>query len=203
MEFVEGVNVRQMLRAGQLQPREALAIVPQICEALQYAHEERIVHRDIKPENILVDKKGRVKIADFGLAKLLHPSQGASGTGVSPVLEPSTGKMPVASALPADAVEKQSTTGETESSPSPPANSTLPESPPQKADNPDSPKGHEPAAAQPAPRVSAPAKTADAPASPPAPVQPPRDAANPAPTEEAKKHPVPSAEIQREGRATN
>ena len=45
--------------------------MPQICEALQYAHEEGVVHRDIKPENILLDKKGRVKIADFGLAKLL------------------------------------------------------------------------------------------------------------------------------------
>ncbi|MHC4483534.1 MAG: protein kinase domain-containing protein, partial [Planctomycetota bacterium] len=50
---------------------EALAIVPQVCEALQFAHEEGIVHRDVKPENILLDKKGRVKIADFGLAKLL------------------------------------------------------------------------------------------------------------------------------------
>ena len=46
-------------------------IVPQICDALQYAHEEGVVHRDIKPENILLDRKGRVKIADFGLAKLL------------------------------------------------------------------------------------------------------------------------------------
>src|SRR5262249_46851880 len=47
-------------------------IVPQICDALQYAHEEGVVHRDIKPENILLDRKGRVKIADFGLAKLLR-----------------------------------------------------------------------------------------------------------------------------------
>ena len=55
----------------KLAPEEALAIVPQICEALQYAHEQGIVHRDIKPENILLDKQGRVKIADFGIAKLL------------------------------------------------------------------------------------------------------------------------------------
>ena len=71
MEFVDGANLRHVIQAGQLKPQEALAIVPQICEALQYAHEEGIVHRDIKPENILLDKKGRVKIADFGLAKLL------------------------------------------------------------------------------------------------------------------------------------
>jgi len=71
MEFVEGTDLRHVIQAGQLSPRETLAIVPQICEALQYAHDEGIVHRDIKPENILLDKKGRVKIADFGLAKLL------------------------------------------------------------------------------------------------------------------------------------
>lgn len=71
MEFVDGVNLRQTMRTARLSPPEALAIVPQICDALQYAHDEGIVHRDIKPENILVDKRGRVKIADFGLAKLL------------------------------------------------------------------------------------------------------------------------------------
>jgi HEAT repeat protein/predicted Ser/Thr protein kinase len=71
MEFVDGVNLRQLLQGSQLKPQEALAIVPKICEALQYAHDQGIVHRDIKPENILVDKQGRVKIADFGLAKLL------------------------------------------------------------------------------------------------------------------------------------
>jgi tRNA A-37 threonylcarbamoyl transferase component Bud32 len=71
MEFVDGTDLRRVIQAGQLSPREALAIVPQICEALQFAHDEGIVHRDIKPENILLDKKGQVKIADFGLAKLL------------------------------------------------------------------------------------------------------------------------------------
>ncbi len=70
MEFVDGVTLRKLLDAGKLDPKEALAIVPQICDALQYAHDNGVVHRDIKPENILLDKRGRVKIADFGLAKL-------------------------------------------------------------------------------------------------------------------------------------
>ena len=52
-------------------PKEALAIVPQICDALQFAHDHGIVHRDIKPENILLNKAGQVKIADFGLAKII------------------------------------------------------------------------------------------------------------------------------------
>lgn len=71
MEFVEGLNLRQLLRSGRIKPEEALSIVPKICEALQFAHEHGIVHRDIKPENILLDKHGRVKIADFGIAKLV------------------------------------------------------------------------------------------------------------------------------------
>ncbi|MFZ0828284.1 MAG: DUF4019 domain-containing protein [Verrucomicrobiia bacterium] len=72
MEFVDGVNLRQLLHAGRIAPREALAIVPQICDALQYAHDQGIVHRDIKPENILLDRRGRVKVADFGLAKIVE-----------------------------------------------------------------------------------------------------------------------------------
>jgi tRNA A-37 threonylcarbamoyl transferase component Bud32 len=74
MEFVDGANLRQLLQTGRLQPEQALKIVSQICDGLQYAHEEGIVHRDIKPENILVDKRGQVKIADFGLAKLMRRS---------------------------------------------------------------------------------------------------------------------------------
>ncbi|MGH7199715.1 MAG: serine/threonine-protein kinase, partial [Planctomycetaceae bacterium] len=76
MEYVDGVNLRQMAHAAALEPAQALAIIPQICDALQYAHEEGVVHRDIKPENILVDKRGRVKIADFGLVKLLGREPG-------------------------------------------------------------------------------------------------------------------------------
>jgi predicted Ser/Thr protein kinase len=73
MEFVDGMNLRQLMETYRLTPRETLGIVPQICDALEYAHGEGIVHRDIKPENILVDRRGRVKVADFGLSKLLEP----------------------------------------------------------------------------------------------------------------------------------
>jgi tRNA A-37 threonylcarbamoyl transferase component Bud32 len=75
MEYVDGVNLRQAMRAGRFSPAEALSIVPKVCEALQYAHEQGILHRDIKPENILLDAKGRVKIADFGIAKLVGEDQ--------------------------------------------------------------------------------------------------------------------------------
>jgi serine/threonine protein kinase len=78
MEFVDGLNLRQLLAAGRLSPREALAIIPPLCDALQYAHDRGLVHRDIKPENILIDRLGRVKIADFGLAKLAAGTEASS-----------------------------------------------------------------------------------------------------------------------------
>jgi serine/threonine protein kinase/type II secretory pathway pseudopilin PulG len=77
MEFVDGVNLRQLLHAGRISAHEALAIVPQICDALQFAHDHGIVHRDIKPENILLDRRGRVKVADFGLAKIVGTERGS------------------------------------------------------------------------------------------------------------------------------
>lgn len=76
MEFVDGVNLRHLLHARKLTPEEALAIVPPLCDALQFAHERGIVHRDIKPENLLLDKSGRIKIADFGVAKMLGAVNG-------------------------------------------------------------------------------------------------------------------------------
>jgi serine/threonine protein kinase len=82
MEFVDGVNLRQAMKVGRCTPAQALAIVPDICAALQFAHNEGILHRDIKPENILLDSKGRVKIADFGIAKLV----GADRLALTPSL---------------------------------------------------------------------------------------------------------------------
>ena len=72
LEYVDGVNLRQAMQAGRFSAKEALAIVPAICGALQYAHEQGVLHRDIKPENILLDTHGTVKLADFGIAKLLR-----------------------------------------------------------------------------------------------------------------------------------
>jgi serine/threonine protein kinase len=87
MEYVDGANLRQLMQTGELTPERALAIVPQMCEALQYAHDEGIVHRDIKPENVLVDRQGEVKIADFGLAKLLgHDTADRTLTGPQQVM---------------------------------------------------------------------------------------------------------------------
>ena len=81
MEYVDGVNLRQLLRQQKLSPKEALAIVPVICDALQFAHDRGVVHRDIKPENILLDKEGRIKIADFGIARILGREGGAGTPG--------------------------------------------------------------------------------------------------------------------------
>ena len=88
MEFVDGTNLRQLLETAALEPEHALVLVPQICDALQYAHDEGVVHRDIKPENILLDRKGRPKIADFGLSKLRHEGDHteASLTGTHQVM---------------------------------------------------------------------------------------------------------------------
>jgi len=72
MEFVEGVSLRHLLNQQKLTPDQALAIVPQVCAALEYAHGKGVVHRDIKPENILLTPDGTAKITDFGLARIVH-----------------------------------------------------------------------------------------------------------------------------------
>jgi serine/threonine protein kinase len=74
MEFVEGTTLHQLIKSTGLKPSQALELIVSICEALQYAHSEGVVHRDIKPANVLVDTKGRVKVADFGLARVDAPT---------------------------------------------------------------------------------------------------------------------------------
>jgi serine/threonine protein kinase len=62
------------MSADRFTPTQALAVVPRICEALQYAHDPGVVHRDIKPENILLGRSGSPKIANFSLALLTDNS---------------------------------------------------------------------------------------------------------------------------------
>ncbi len=73
MEFVAGMDLQHLLKRNPPEPRQILKIITQVCEALQFAHEHGIVHRDIKPANILIDERGNVKVADFGLAKVVGP----------------------------------------------------------------------------------------------------------------------------------
>lgn len=71
LEYVDGVNLRGAMSTGRFTPEQALAVVPGICDALQSAHELGVLHRDIKPENILLDRGGKVKIVDFGIARMV------------------------------------------------------------------------------------------------------------------------------------
>lgn len=71
MEFIDGTDVAKLIAGeGRLAPEKTVAVLMQVCDALQYAHSRGVVHRDIKPANLLVTREGQVKIADFGLAKL-------------------------------------------------------------------------------------------------------------------------------------
>jgi serine/threonine protein kinase len=71
MEFIDGQTLREKLEAEEITPEKALEYSIQIAGALADAHEKGIVHRDIKPGNIMVDSKNRIKVMDFGLAKLV------------------------------------------------------------------------------------------------------------------------------------
>jgi hypothetical protein len=74
MEFVPGRNLRQVMTGGPVPPAEAVRIVLEVCAGLGAAHEMGHLHRDVKPENILLDERGRVQIADFGLTRPTDPA---------------------------------------------------------------------------------------------------------------------------------
>ncbi len=81
MEYVDGEDLRTLLRrAGKFSPKEAIAVVEQVCRALDSAHSEGVIHRDLKPQNIMRDKNGRIVVMDFGLARSLGDS-GMTQTG--------------------------------------------------------------------------------------------------------------------------
>jgi tetratricopeptide (TPR) repeat protein/TolB-like protein/predicted Ser/Thr protein kinase len=81
MEYVDGEDLRTLLRhANKLPPLEAIAVVEQVCRALDAAHSEGVIHRDLKPQNIMRDKHGRIVVMDFGLARSLGDT-GLTQTG--------------------------------------------------------------------------------------------------------------------------
>jgi eukaryotic-like serine/threonine-protein kinase len=79
-ELLEGETLREQLKRGKLIVRKAIDFGVQVARGLSAAHEKGIVHRDLKPENLFVTKDGRVKILDFGLAKLTQPQSGSENS---------------------------------------------------------------------------------------------------------------------------
>jgi serine/threonine protein kinase len=88
-ELLVGNTLRQQLERGPLPVRKGIDTGVQVAHGMAAAHEKGIVHRDLKPENLFVTKDGRVKILDFGLAKLMQPQAGSSDA-TSPTVSPAT-----------------------------------------------------------------------------------------------------------------
>src|ERR1019366_2280963 len=89
-ELLEGQSLRDRLRDGPLPIRKVIDYSLQIARGLAAAHDRGIVHRDLKPDNIFITKDGRVKILDFGLAKLTRPETGTEDQTNTVVSDPGT-----------------------------------------------------------------------------------------------------------------
>ncbi len=82
MEYVDGATLHDLNGAQSLSAPEALQVIRDVCEGLAYAHAEGVVHRDIKPANVLINRLGRAKVADFGIARLNLPEFHGQTTGI-------------------------------------------------------------------------------------------------------------------------
>jgi len=70
MELVDGITLKSYIAAKRhLEVKQSIAIAIQVCQGINAAHERKIIHRDIKPQNIMLSKEGKVKVADFGIAR--------------------------------------------------------------------------------------------------------------------------------------
>jgi len=88
MELVDGETLADQIKRGPLPVNDVVAVAKQICEALEAAHEKGIIHRDLKPANIKITPDGKVKLLDFGLARLFDTDTGSIDAANSPTIGP-------------------------------------------------------------------------------------------------------------------
>ncbi|KUH85649.1 MULTISPECIES: Stk1 family PASTA domain-containing Ser/Thr kinase [unclassified Mycobacterium] len=81
MEYVDGVTLRDIVHSdGPMEPRRAIEVIADACQALNFSHQHGIIHRDVKPANIMISKTGAVKVMDFGIARALADANSVTQT---------------------------------------------------------------------------------------------------------------------------